>query len=107
VVDHAVADVTDDYAVLLASVAAGDVLLIHDVFTDARAVKDLAVEFRVLVEDGSEACAEIGMATGHDSSLAIFNDAVWRKARDKAIEVTFVVRLYVRIHGIVHRLYGL
>jgi hypothetical protein len=54
VIDEPAFDVTDHDAALVASIPAGDVLLIHDVLADSRTVKDLTVELRVLPEDRRE-----------------------------------------------------
>jgi hypothetical protein len=103
VIDQPAAYVTDDYAVLLASVAAGDVLFVHDVLTDSDAVKDLAVEVRVVAEDAFEASTEIGAAAHDDRASRVFHHAVGGVAGDEAVDVALVVCLDMGFYGIVHR----
>ena len=76
VIDHATADVVDHNAVLLAAIAAGDVLLVHNVFADPRAVQDFAMELRVLAEDASEVSAEVSMPSCEDDASRVLHDAV-------------------------------
>ena len=76
VIDRATADVANHDAVLLAAIAAGDVLLVHDVFADPRAVNDFAVKLRVFVENACEASAEGCMASCHESASRVLDDAV-------------------------------
>jgi hypothetical protein len=76
VIDHTTADVADHDAVLLATIAAGDVFLVHDVFADPRAVNDLAVKLRILVEDASEASANVCMPSCHDHASRVLHDAI-------------------------------
>jgi hypothetical protein len=76
VIDRATADVANHDAVLLAAIAAGDVLLVHDVFADPRAVNDFAVKLRVFVENACEASAEGCMASRHESASRVLDDAV-------------------------------
>jgi hypothetical protein len=76
VIDHATAHVANHDAVLLATIAAGDVLLVDGVFADPCAVNDFAVKLGVLVEDASEASAEGCMPSCHESASRVLDDAV-------------------------------
>ena len=75
-VDHATADVADDYAVLLTPYTTGDVLLVHDVLTQLSPVKDLTVKIWTLVEYLSKAITELRMAPHEESALRIFDHAI-------------------------------
>lgn len=74
VVDHATADVTNHDTVLLAHVAAGDVLLVHDIFTDACLVENFTVELWVLLEDLPNVRGGC-VAACHKVASRVFDDA--------------------------------
>ncbi len=75
-IDHTAADVANHDAVLLGAVAAGDVLLVHHVFADPRAVNDFAVKLRIFVEDAPETSADGCLAACHKRASRVFDDAV-------------------------------
>jgi hypothetical protein len=76
VVDHAAADVADHDAVLIATDAAGDSLLVHDVLADTCTMDDLAAELWARVEDTFEVSAQLSVSACDDSAARVFDDTV-------------------------------
>jgi hypothetical protein len=76
VVDDATADVADHNAVLVATDTTRDLLLVHNVVTNARCVKDLTVEAGTFVEYSTEVRAEILMALRENRASRIFDHTV-------------------------------
>ena len=76
VVDYATADVADNNTVLVATDTTRDLLLVHDVVTNPRSVKDLTVEARTFVEYSTEVRAEILTAVRENSASRIFDHTV-------------------------------